>query len=449
MDQIVMGRTLLLTFLFLAHAMVIRSQQVGDTIVLGSIGEVLSMAQDGNMDRLVYEYQKEMARKEHQLSRSYLLPTVTGSFSAQNNLNLATTPIPGDLLGQPGELVNVQFGQDYNYNAGISVSQTVLDWQKIIQARSMKVGREIADLQADLFEEKLIEQVALYYYTALIAQRALEISEKDFELADSIRILTKLRFDEGLVDKASLNRAAINLNNIEQNLYSNQTVLEQSLNQLKVLLGISYGAELKLEEEYLYGDQVFPVLMELEKDRNITLLERQLEQSRLKVKEQRSNFYPKLTFNGYFGQQQFQNDFTFSLDGEAWTDYSYIGLNLSVPLFTGLANSNRTKVSKLEHAIARKNLESETHKSQLRDDLLMKEYDLSLYTATSAYTNFELYGDNLELALQQYQQGVTSLDSYIQVFEDYLRAENNYLSALSNIYNHYATILSRKKEHEQ
>lgn len=444
-----MGRTLLLTFLFLAHAMVIRSQQVGDTIVLGSIGEVLSMAQDGNMDRLVYEYQKEMARKEHQLSRSYLLPTVTGSFSAQNNLNLATTPIPGDLLGQPGELVNVQFGQDYNYNAGISVSQTVLDWQKIIQARSMKVGREIADLQADLFEEKLIEQVALYYYTALIAQRALEISEKDFELADSIRILTKLRFDEGLVDKASLNRAAINLNNIEQNLYSNQTVLEQSLNQLKVLLGISYGAELKLEEEYLYGDQVFPVLMELEKDRNITLLERQLEQSRLKVKEQRSNFYPKLTFNGYFGQQQFQNDFTFSLDGEAWTDYSYIGLNLSVPLFTGLANSNRTKVSKLEHAIARKNLESETHKSQLRDDLLMKEYDLSLYTATSAYTNFELYGDNLELALQQYQQGVTSLDSYIQVFEDYLRAENNYLSALSNIYNHYATILSRKKEHEQ
>lgn len=444
-----MGRTLLLTIVIFAHAMVIRSQQVGDTIVLGSIGEVLSMAQDGNMDRLVYEYQKEKARKEHQLSRSYLLPTVTGSFSAQNNLNLATTPIPGELLGQPGELVNVQFGQDYNYNAGISVSQTVLDWQKIIQARSMKVGREIADLQADLFEEKLIEQVALYYYTALIAQRALEISEKDFELADSIRILTKLRFDEGLVDKASLNRAAINLNNIEQNLYSNQTVLEQSLNQLKVLLGISYGAELKLEEEYLYGDQVFPVVMELEKDRNITLLERQMEQSRLKVKEQRSNFYPKLTFNGYFGQQQFQNEFTFSLDGEAWTDYSYIGLNLSVPLFTGLANSNRTKVSKLEHAIARKNLESETHKSQLRDDLLMKEYDLSLYTATSAYTNFELYGDNLELALQQYQQGVTSLDSYLQVFEDYLRAENNYLSALSNIYNHYATILSRKKEHEQ
>lgn len=375
--------------------------------------------------------------------------TVTGSFSAQNNLNLATTPIPGELLGQPGELVNVQFGQDYNYNAGVTVSQTVLDWQKIIQAKSMKAGREIADIQADLFEEKLIEQVALYYYTALIAQRALEISEKDFELADSIRILTKLRFDEGLVDKASLNRAAINLNNIEQNLHSNQTVLEQSLNQLKVLLGISYGAELKLEEEYLYGDQVFPVLMELEKDRNITLLERQLEQSRLKVKEQRSNFYPKLTFNGYFGQQQFQNDFTFSLDGEAWTDYSYIGLNLSVPLFTGLANSNRTKVAKIEHAIARKNLESETHKSQLRDDLLMKEYDLSLYTATSAYTNFELYGDNLELALQQYQQGITSLDSYLQVFEDYLRAENNYLSALSNIYNHYATILSRKKDHEQ
>lgn len=444
-----MGLRILVLSLWLGGTMFAGAQEVGDTIVLHALGDALSYAEDHNVQRSIYAAQELKAKAEHHISKSYLLPSAVGSFSAQNNLKLATTPIPGELVGRPGEQIDVQFGRDYSYNAGITISQTVLDWQKAMQSRELKLGREIAGVQADIYTEKLTEQVVFYYFTALIARRALEINERDLQLADSIRTLSIQKFDRGLVDKPSLNQAEINFNNVRQSLYSNQIAFDRAVNQLKEFMGLDETVELLMEESYRFADHGFDVPMDLEKDGNITLWELQLEQSELRVREQRSNYYPKLTFTAYFGQQQFQDGFTFSLDGEQWTDYSYLGANLTVPIFTGLANRNKIKASKIDRAIARMNLENETKRSRLRDDLLLREYELGLYASSTAHSNFMLYKDNLELAFQQYQEGILALDSYFRVFEDYLKAENGYLSALSNLYNQYATIFSRKKDYGQ
>lgn len=440
-----MKRILFLLLLFLCKFMGVHSQESRDTIVIKSVEDALEMAREHNVERAIYDYQQEKAKKEHQLSKSYLLPTITGNFSAQNNLKLATTPIPGELVGQPGELVNVQFGQDYNYNTGLTATQTVFDWQSNMQSKIAKVGVQVAQVESELFDEKLKEQVALYYYTALISKKAVEINKKDRSVADSIQELTYQKFNKGLLDRLSLNQAVINLNNIEQNVWSNQRMLEQALTQLSILLGTN--ATIVLEgQELMQFD--FPVAGKLSPDKNIELYDQQAEQSRLNLRQQQATYLPKLTFVAYFGQQQFQNDFTFSLDGNAWTDYSYLGLNLSFPLFTGLANRNRTKIAKIEHAIAQKRLEDEKRQSALRDALLLKEYDLSLYASSSAYDNFMRYRNNASLSLQKYEQGIISLDAYFKVFEDYLRSENNYLSALTNVYSYYSTLLSRKNDSE-
>lgn len=439
---------LLWILMFLVCSKNLFAQQDPNTIVLFNVNEAIAYGKKYNIDRNIQELQQDRARAEHKLSKSYLLPTILGSFTAQNNLNLATTPIPGELVGQPGTLVNVQFGQEYNYNAGITITQTVLDWQNSIKARIAKVGKEITQVQSSLFDEKLMEQIALFYYNAIIAQKALEINKKDQSLADSIRTLTQDKFNNGLIDKSSLNQAIINVNNIEQSVLANHSSLEQSLNQLKNLLGLPADSNIELQEVEKTEEQGFPISETLAMDKNILLYEHQLEQARLDVKQQRALHYPKLSLNAYFGQQQFQNDFTFSLDGEAWTDYSYVGLNLSVPIFTGLANHNKTKVSKIEYGIAQKNLEQQKQQSALQDDLLLKEYDISLQASTTAYDNFMLYQDNVDLTFQKLQQGIIGLDAYFKVFEDYLRAENNYLNTLSNVYGNYATILSRKNDNE-
>ena len=439
---------LLWILMFLVCSKNLLAQQDPNTIVFFNVSEAIAYGKKYNIDRNIQELLQDRAHAEHKLSKSYLLPTVSGSFTAQNNLNLATTPIPGELVGQPGTLVNVQFGQEYNYNAGITITQTVLDWQNNIKSKIAKVGTEITQVQSSLFDEKLTEQIALFYYSAIIAQKALEINKKDQSLADSIRTLTQDKFNNGLIDKSSLNQAVINVNNIEQSVLANHSSLEQSLNQLKNLLGLPAESNIELPEVEKTEEQGFPISETLAMDKNILLYEHQLEQARLDVKQQRALHYPKLSLNAYFGQQQFQNDFTFSLDGEAWTDYSYVGLNLSVPIFTGLANHNKTKVSKIEYGIAQKNLEQEKQQSALRDDLLLKEYGISLQALTTAYDNFMLYHDNVDLAFQKLQQGIIGLDAYFKVFEDYLRAENNYLNTLSNVYGNYATILSRKNDNE-
>ncbi len=436
----------IIVFVFLFQASRLVAQKSSDTIVLAQVSEAIAYAKKHNIDKEIQSLQNDRSKSEYRLSKSYLLPNISGNFNAQNNLKLATTPIPGELVGQPGTLVNVQFGQDYNYNAGVTVTQTVLDWQNSMKSRTAKVGTQITQVQSELFDERLTEQIALYYYTSLIAQKALDISTKDLALADSILILTQEKFQNGLVDKSIWNQASINLNNIQQNLLSNRILWEQSLNQLKNLLGIPTGVALELHEAQSSFEHAFSATNELSMDKNIHLLALQSEQARLDIKQQRALYYPKLTLNAYFGQQQFQNDFTFSLDGNAWSDYSYVGLNVSVPIFTGFANHQKIKIAKIEKRIVDKSLEQEKRESILRDDLLLKEHSINLDALTSAHNNYLLYEDNVSLAHQKLQQGIISLETYFKVFEDYLKSENNYLNALSNLYSSYSTILSRKND---
>ena len=55
------------------------------------------------------------------------LPQVNGSIDLADNFSLPTSFLPGEIIGQPGELVPVQFGTKYSGNAAISATQMVFD----------------------------------------------------------------------------------------------------------------------------------------------------------------------------------------------------------------------------------------------------------------------------------------------------------------------------------
>lgn len=417
--------------------------QAQDVKQLYSVEEALELAVERNPDLEIFKLQVEQSRVDMQAAKKYRLPTVNASFSGQNNRSLATTPLPGEIFGQPGEVVNAQFGQPYNYNAGITVSKSILDVGDKVQAKLASAEHDLQQLEQGAYEQKLIYQMAYYYYLLLISDKATRLNEQDVVLMDSILAISQQKRTEGLISQASYLQAKILANTAKENLSSSQARQQEYALQMKLLLGQPDHMHLKLEEE-LNIETINQVSAELGQDQELMTTKAEVALADLRVKQRKTAFLPKLTLESYFGQQQFRDEFGLSMGADDWSAYSYLGISLQVPLFTGFTNKNNLKSAQVAAQIATKRFENQELTTDFQDKMLLQNFIASKDRVVFAEENFELYQEATLLSLQQYEEGIIGLDEHLSKVEDMLKAEQHYLNVLTTFYSYYATILSRK-----
>ncbi|HAS42127.1 MAG TPA: hypothetical protein DCS93_16735 [Microscillaceae bacterium] len=418
------------------------SAVIGQNLTLNSVEEALKQALQHNPDLQLYQLKRKQAQLEHKSSRSHLLPTISGVITAQRNIDLPVTPIPGEIFGQPGRTIEAQFGQTYNYNVGLSLSKNLLDWQATLKSRVVKINMEMTEAQTAAFKQKLTEQVALYYYTAIITKKALQINAQDVQLADSLFLLTQNKFRQGVTDQLAINQARMHIHQLRQTSISNKILLNQCYQQLKTLLGADTQATITITQTEILSLPNNALPINMGQDKSLTTYALQSKQNDLRVRMERAAYLPKLSLTTYLGRQQFSNEATISFD--RWTSNSYIGLNLSIPIFTGFSRSNQVKIAKVAQQEAKLTWQQAQQKSALADATLLKEYQYTQELVQASQDNFRLAKANAKLSFKRYQQGLINLEQYYRRFEDYLSAEQGYLSALSKLYGYQATIISRK-----
>ena len=411
---------------------------------LQSVQEAIEFALENNPDLDVYNLNYQKAGKEVSISKSSRYPAISGTFTGQYNRDLPTSVLPGEIFGQPGQMIETQFGQEYNYNTGITISKNILDWQSRMKTKIAEAQVMVTGAETDLYRQHLSEQVAFYYYTAIITQKALQISEKDRSIADSLLFLTQQNFEKGMVERSALNHAKINVNNIDQSIAESTLMYDQAVSNLKILLGLEADAGIHFEDQAAITSTALPDSPQVEADKELALFMQQTDQTMFNVRLQKAAYLPKLSLTSYWGQQQFRDDFGLSFNGSDWNPYSYIGFSLSVPIFNGFAKRNQVNVAKIERSIAQQNLQQEQIQTEIQDQLLLSNYRNSLSKVESAYDTYRLWDQNRTLALQKYEKGLIALAEYFKTFEDYLKAENNYLNTLSSMYSYYSTIISRQ-----
>jgi outer membrane protein len=441
-----------------------------DTIRLNTLDQTIASAVKNNPTQEIYLKQMQQAALNYKAAQGFLYPNASLGFNGTDNLSLAETPIPGVIFGQPGTTIYAKFGKHYVYNAGLTLNQDILTWTNVLQMKIARSNVELANLQREAFLQSLREQVARLYFSALIARAALLIDGHDRQLADSVVALSRQKLQEGTADLMSVNLAAINSNSIAQNQAQSQQLLDQSIENLKILLRGKPADELQLMDSLgpdvsgLGGPQRLPGdgvagdgtadvpgvswrlagSVRLSADKNLVVYREQQDIAGMQSRSQRSQAYPTVTASGFFGDQQFRDDFSLAFGNNAWSAYNYVALNVTIPLFTGLANTNKYRSSLVQKDIADLQLRSAAEQSAINDRLLLKNYTDYLQMLRAAVASFRLYGQNVRLDQQKYMEGLMSLDVYMKAFQDYLTAENTYLNTLSQLLSIQATIISRQ-----
>jgi outer membrane protein len=439
--KLINGYCILLAICFASSA---NAQIATDTVKVNSLNQLINRAVQHNPTQAIYQEQIKQAVYNYKASKGFIYPNVSAGFTGTDNLSLAVTPVPGELIGKPNSTIDLQFGKHYVYNTGITVNQTIFDWTNILQTKIADNNIILNRVEQDSYVQSLKEQVARYYFTALIARSALNIIAKDELLGDSVVALTKQRLQAGSTDLISVNQAVINFNSILQNKGQSQQLYDQSIENLKILLGELPASELVLTGQLNLDSLTATYLPQLGADKGLEVYKQQATLADYQARSQRSAAYPKIAATAYFGDQQYRNDFGLSLSSNAWSAYNYIGLSINVPIFTGFCNANKYKSSLAQKNIAQLQYSNAAQQSAINDRLLVKNYTDYLQMVKVSEASFKLYGDNLKLDQQKYKEGIISLDVYQKAFQDYLTAENTYLNNQSLLLSTQSTIISRQ-----
>lgn len=418
----------------------------GGPLVLSSFESLWNLVIRNNPTEQVYALNVEKAVKDHKAAQGFIYPTVSGGFNGQANPQLAITPVPGELVGRPGTTYDVRFGKPYVYGAGFSGTENLFNWTQVFQARIAGNNVLLNQAQTAAYEQSLKEETARYWYAALVAEGSMRVAADDLVKADSTVALAQRKLDEGVSDQIALNQAKINYNDVLENMAQSRQLYDQGMSNLRILLGRQPSDSLVLADSLGAGDirrEPEAVPLTLGPDKNLEVYRTQLTGAQLARKQRQAAFYPSVTLDGYFGQQQFADEFGMSFAPGTWTNYSYIGLNLNVPIFNGFTNRQNLKSAETSVRINALQYDNARIQSQVDDDLLLRQYANYLQVSRASRQNFLLYADNLELARRKFGEGMLAADAYLKVFEDYLGAENTYLNNLSNLFSTQATILGR------
>ena len=418
--------------------------QSPDTLRLWSLDSAYSLSLKHNSNQAIYLEQIKQAHFNFKAAQSFLYPNISGSFSGQDNLNLATTIVPGELIGKPGTSFNAQFGKKYVYNSGITLQKDLLSWQNALELKLAKGNYILSQVQANSYLQSLKEQVGKLYFSILVAKESLKIGRKDIRIADTLVQISRNKLREGTIDGLVLNQALINQNIVQENFSQSQLLYDQGIENLMILLGEKGDREIKVQENLNLDSLVLAQNISLNPDKSLDIFKQNVLISKTQANLIRSALLPKLSFQTYLGAQQFRNDFGLSLNSNNWTKYSYLGLNLNIPIFTGFNTSNKYRASLIQRNISEIQWESAIKQSKIQDQLLMKTNQDLMESLKSSGGNLILYEKNLHLNQEKFIEGIISLDIYLKAFQDYINAENTHLNNISQYLSNRATIISRQ-----
>lgn len=400
-------------------------------------------------DALTYSLQANQSARKSRLDvensqyeidevRSRALPQVNGSGALNYNPILQLSAIPGELFGgTPGTTTLVAFGQKWNANVGLSISQTLFDHSVFTGLKAARTTKEFYRLNSQLTEEQVIEQVATNYYQVLVQRQQVGVVDSTIKNTEKLQAILQGLYENGLAKKIDVDRVAVNVSNLRsrrQQLLNGVSLRE---NQLKFLMGMPIQNPINIPAAALTAIRPQAVAMDdtLDVSGRTELMVLNTQQSLLQYQKQaiKGEYYPSLALSGAYSYQGLSNKFPVfkgQKSGANWFDVASVGLTLRVPIFNGFA----TKAKLKQADVSIRKLSEDISGTKLSLNLAYENARTQINNSIITLNNSE---ENVELAQQVYSNTQNNYNNGLAPLTDLLNAEislietqNNYSAAL-------------------
>lgn len=424
-----MKRLILITFLTFAY--IANAQEVKTLTLKDAISYALENKADAKKAKLKVE------NSEYQIQevRAGALPKISANGSLTYNPILQTTFLDaGSFGGEPGTTIQATFGQKWISTAGLSLTQNLYDQSVFIGLKAAKTTREFYQINEQLTEEQVIERVANNYYAVYVQRQNLIVLDSTYNNTTKVKNIIKGQYDNGLAKKIDLDRILVKISNINTQRQQVLNAVQLQENALKFYMGMPIATLIEIPQaEFEVTPQAFAEAPNTETRTEYLLIKKQEQLLEFQKQSVMAGYYPTLSLTAgynYIGQGPKMPWGAKPSDGVYWSDFSSVGLNLRVPIFSGF--ETRSKVRKAD--VELRSIKEDLVDTKLSLDLAFAnaktQIDNSMITITNQKSNAQLAQEVLSNTKNNYIQGLTSLTDLLDAENAFTEAQNNYTAAV-------------------
>lgn len=368
---------------------------------------------------------------------SQALPQVNGSAGGTDNLIIPTSLIPAFLFDQtapPDKFVPVKFSTRYSSSFGVSLSQILFDGQVFVGLKARQTALNFYSKNAELTEQTIRVNVFKVYYQLLLSSTQIDLIDANIKRAEELLHNTKAMFENGFAEQLDVDKASVQLSNLQSQKVETQFIIDKGFLGLKMLLGMPIADSLILTDTLTY-DMVRNVSLSDQdykytdrRDFQLLSINRQLNE--FDIMRYRKMYIPSVTFSMYYGKSRYGDNF--KIFDSNWYPASYLSLNINVPIFDGFYKDANIKKSKL--TLEQTQNKMEALKISIDNDV--KEAQLRFASAMATLNvqkqNMDLATNVYEQTRKKYEQGIGSNTEITSAQTDLQQAQTNYFTALYN-----------------
>ncbi|MEO5941921.1 MAG: TolC family protein [Ferruginibacter sp.] len=365
---------------------------------------------------------------------SAALPQINGNGSVTNYLDIPTTLLPGEIIGQPaGTFVPVKFGTKWISSAAVSFNQLLFDGQVFIALKARTGVINLVKKQEEITEENIKANVYKIYYQLVAGKTQISLLDANIGRLEKLQHDVNVMYDNGFSERLDIDKLTVQIANLQTEKLKANNMISNGYSGLKLLMGMPIKDSLSLTDT-LSDDQIREGVLAGSqgnyKDRkDYQALELSNRLNELNVRRYKLSQIPTLSFNANYSKQAQRNKFDFFGNGQ-WFTTSYIGLQLKVPIFNGF--STRAKIENARLALRKTQNQQEALEISIDNDIENAQNNFATAIATMDFQkkNMTLAEKVYEQTKKKYEIGTGSATDINTAQTDLKAAQTNYIQGL-------------------
>lgn len=355
---------------------------------------------------------------------------IGGNFTHYNQLptSFTTDTTTGDVVKQHSGIVNTAI-------PALTVSQALFSPSLLYASKSVHFYTEQADQITDSAKIDMVVSVSKAFYNLLLTLEQINVFREDTarlskNLADAYH-----QYVGGIVDMTDYQQAAISLNN------SKAQLRQASENVIPLYAALKQSMGWPTQSQFNVDFDTARMKQDIFIDTTQTLdYEKRIEFGLLhtskNIQHSVTDYYRMAwlpTVSGFFNYDfEYENNNLAALYANLYP-YSYVGLSISLPIFTGFYRVNNIKRSKLQEQLldwSQVNLKSQIYSEYTT---AMANYRGNLYNLYEMQENVAMAKNVYDIVTLQYQQGVVAYLNVITAESNLINSQIGYLNALFQV----------------
>ncbi|MDD2192457.1 MAG: TolC family protein [Bacteroidales bacterium] len=335
-----------LAFIGLCIASINTFAQVTSTLEL-DLETALRIAHDNNPTIKIAELEIQRVDYSRKEAIGSLLPSLNAVGQYTDNVMKQVMFMPESFAALMGGQKYMEIGYKNSFVGSISSQLPLVNfslWQNI-KNKQNDIDMIIEKSRASKIE--MTKQVKDAYYTVLLTKSSLKVLQQSHTNALETLKNIENSYKQGVVSEYDYIRAQVNVNNLNPVLINAKNGVELSTMQLIMILSLPAEQEIVIKEDLENFNDNINIITETE-NRNIIannsdlkLLDYNIIGLKNQLKLINTQHLPMLSATGSYIYQTQAEDFKFK--DYNWIGSASVGLQLTVPIFSGMTKVNQAK----------------------------------------------------------------------------------------------------------